>query len=55
VPDFKAVVPFERGVQEAVDWFDADPDRQGIDEGATALWDRLAVIYGDALARAATS
>jgi nucleoside-diphosphate-sugar epimerase len=55
VPGFKSVIPFERGVQEAVDWFDADPDRQEIDEGANALWDRLAVIYGEALARAAMS
>jgi hypothetical protein len=42
-------------IQEAVDWFDADPSRQEIDEGANALWDRLAIIYGEALARAATS
>jgi hypothetical protein len=55
VPGFKAVVPFEQGIQEAVDWFDADPSRQEIDEGANALWDRLAIIYGEALARAATS
>jgi nucleoside-diphosphate-sugar epimerase len=53
VPDFKAVVPFERGVQEAVDWFDVNPEYQDIDEAANAQWDRLAVIYGDALARAA--
>jgi nucleoside-diphosphate-sugar epimerase len=50
VPGFKAVVPFEQGIQESVDWFDADPRRQEIDEGANALWDRLANIYGDALA-----
>jgi nucleoside-diphosphate-sugar epimerase len=55
VPGFKAIVPFEKGIQESVDWFDADPDRQEIDEGANAQWDRLAVIYGEALARAATS
>jgi nucleoside-diphosphate-sugar epimerase len=55
VPGFKAVVPFEQGIQEAVDWFDADPGRQEIDEGANALWDRLASIYSEALARAVTS
>jgi nucleoside-diphosphate-sugar epimerase len=55
VPGFKAVVPFEQGIQEAVDWFDADPGRQEIDERANALWDRLASIYSEALARAVTS
>lgn len=55
VPGFKAVVPFEQGIQESVDWFDADPARQEIDKEANAQWDRLADIYSDALARAATS
>ena len=52
VPGFKAVVPFERGIKEIVDWFDANPSRQEIDEEANAQWDRLAIIYAEALARA---
>jgi nucleoside-diphosphate-sugar epimerase len=55
VPGFKAVVPFEQGIQESVDWFDGDSGRQQIDETANALWDRLAIIYGEAMARAATT
>ena len=54
VPGYRAVVPFERGVQESVTWFDADPSRQEIDDAANARWDRLALVYGEALSRAAT-
>jgi nucleoside-diphosphate-sugar epimerase len=54
VPDFEAVVPFEVGVREAVEWFDADPRRQEIDEDANRLWDRVATVYAEALASVAT-
>jgi nucleoside-diphosphate-sugar epimerase len=50
MPDFKASTKFADGVRETVAWFDADPSRQAIDTEANALWDRLAAIYGDALA-----
>jgi nucleoside-diphosphate-sugar epimerase len=49
VPDFKAEVPFEEGIRETVEWFDAEPRRQEIDERANALWDRVAGVYSDAL------
>jgi nucleoside-diphosphate-sugar epimerase len=54
VPGFAATTPFADGIRETVAWFDADPDRQAIDHDADALWDRLAVIYTDALRRAAS-
>jgi nucleoside-diphosphate-sugar epimerase len=54
VPEFKAVVPFEQGIRESVAWFDADPSRQLIDQDANALWDRVASVYVEALARLAT-
>ncbi len=54
VPEFEAVVPFEVGIREAVEWFDADPRRQEIDEDANRLWDRVATVYTDALTRLAT-
>ena len=53
VPDFHARVPFAAGIAETVRWFDEDVERQDIDHGANALWDHLASIYVDALARAA--
>jgi nucleoside-diphosphate-sugar epimerase len=55
VPDFVATTPFADGIRETVAWFDADPGRQGIDDEANALWDRLVAIYEDALHRAAAS
>lgn len=37
VPDYVATIPFVQGAQEIIDWYDADPARQQIDED----WDRL--------------
>lgn len=50
VPGFEASTKFADGIRETVDWFDADPSRQTIDDEANALWDRLATTYVDALA-----
>ena len=36
VPDFVAEIPFAQGAREIMAWFDADVDRQGVDE----LWNR---------------
>lgn len=48
VPGFQAVVPFWRGAQEIVAWYDADPARQKADAGferqlerILRLWNRL--------------
>ncbi len=49
VPGFAATVPFAEGIRATVDWFDADPARQTIDEEANALWDRIAAHYVSAL------
>ncbi len=53
VPGFRALVPFADGIRDTVAWFDEDARRRECDDAANALWDRLAVIYGDALTRAA--
>lgn len=53
VPEFKANVPFERGIRQTVDWLDGDLSRQEIDAGANVVWDRLAAIYLGALTQAA--
>jgi nucleoside-diphosphate-sugar epimerase len=50
VPDYRATVPFAEGIAETIAWFDADPTRQAIDEAANLRWDRLATVYGEALA-----
>jgi nucleoside-diphosphate-sugar epimerase len=53
VPDFKAVVPFEEGIRDTIEWFDADASRQQIDENANRLWDRVAHVYSEALSQLA--
>ena len=49
VPDFAARVNFAEGIAETVRWFDADPRRQAVDEASNALWDRIEVVYSDAM------
>jgi nucleoside-diphosphate-sugar epimerase len=41
VPDFCAVIPFEQGAREIVDWHDQDPSRQQVDPHVDALMDQL--------------
>lgn len=53
VPDFEPSMPFSEGIRETVNWFDAAPGRQAIDDEANARWDRLSDIYLGALRRAA--
>ncbi len=50
VPDFNCVIPFARGAQEIMAWYDADPARQKIDERFDRLNDEL--IARQALVRA---
>jgi nucleoside-diphosphate-sugar epimerase len=53
VPDFQATVPFSEGIRQTVAWFDADPARQGIDNKANPLWDRIIGVYTEALRQVA--
>jgi nucleoside-diphosphate-sugar epimerase len=55
VPDFAATTLFADGIRETIAWFDADSSRQAIDDGANALWDKLATIYAAALRDASAS
>lgn len=41
VPDFACTVPFARGADEIMAWYDADPARQVVDEGLDRRMDRL--------------
>ena len=45
VPGFCATVPFARGIEHSLAWFDADPARQQIDTAADQQWDRLIDAY----------
>ena len=45
VPGYCAKLPFAQGIQRTIDWFDADPKRKQIDEGANAAWDKIIDAY----------
>ena len=52
VPGYCARVPFAEGIQKTIAWFDADPGRRVIDEGANARWDAIIDAYEGGLAEA---
>jgi len=41
VPDFVATVPFWAGAREIVDWYEAHPEQQTVDDARNALFDDL--------------
>jgi nucleoside-diphosphate-sugar epimerase len=41
VPDYVATIPFAVGSREIIDWYDANPDRQVVNEGLNATFDKL--------------
>lgn len=48
IPDFVASIPFARGAEEIVAWYDADQGRRKVDEEFNGLWDRLIQAYRSA-------
>lgn len=45
VPDFVATIPFARGAEEIMNWYDANPDRQIINQQMDQLMDRIIAAY----------
>ncbi len=45
VPDFAATIPFARGAEEIIAWYDADPARRRVDETLNATMDRIISAY----------
>ena len=45
VPGWRAVIPFERGARQIVDWYLADPARQVTDASLDAVMDKLAATW----------
>jgi nucleoside-diphosphate-sugar epimerase len=45
VPDYRAIIPFEQGAREIVDWHDEDPARQHADPRIDAVMDKLIDAY----------
>ena len=46
VPDFAPAIPFARGVEEIIAWYDADPARQTVNAPLDALMDALVAQWG---------
>ncbi|MEZ4664432.1 MAG: hypothetical protein R2911_43425 [Caldilineaceae bacterium] len=44
-PDFACTIPYERGAQEVINWFDADPARQVVSAEFNELTDRIIAAY----------
>jgi nucleoside-diphosphate-sugar epimerase len=45
VPGFQAVIPFREGIRRTLAWFDADKNRQRVDEVVNAELDRILTAY----------
>src|SRR5918997_941349 len=45
VPDYVAVVGFHQGAAEIVEWYDADPSRQGVNPAMDATMDQLVAAH----------
>jgi len=48
VPDFAAIIPYAQGAKEVIAWYDANPDRQTVDEAFDQLTDRIIAAYESA-------
>jgi hypothetical protein len=48
VPDFAATIPYVRGAEEVIGWYDADPARQQVDEAFDQMTDRIIAAYESA-------
>ncbi|MEL7434645.1 MAG: SDR family oxidoreductase [Chloroflexota bacterium] len=46
VPDYKATIPFYKGIEMALAWFDAHPEQKQVDEAAHTRVDKLISLYG---------
>ncbi len=45
VPAFNAVIPFSRGAEEVMAWYDADPARQQVDAEFDQMLDKIIAAY----------
>lgn len=48
VPDYAATIPFSRGVEEIIAWYDADPARQVVDSALDRQMDEIIAAYESA-------
>jgi len=48
VPGFACAIPFSRGAEEIIAWYDADPARRVVDEKVNQMMDRIITAYQSA-------
>jgi nucleoside-diphosphate-sugar epimerase len=48
LPDFNCSVPWSKGVRQAINWFESDPQRCTIDDKANKVWDQIISAYEQA-------
>jgi nucleoside-diphosphate-sugar epimerase len=48
VPEYSAVIPFNRGIQRTIDWFESDPTRQQVKKETNDWMDKIINCYEDA-------
>ena len=53
VPDFHCTIPFSRGAEEIMSWYDADPAHRKVDADIDQLHDQIIAIYESIYPRAA--
>jgi nucleoside-diphosphate-sugar epimerase len=45
VPDFSVTIPFARGAEEIIRWYDSDPSRQVINSELNGVMDKIIAVY----------
>lgn len=45
IPDFEATIPFVRGVEEIIAWYDADATRRQVDDEDNHIMDKIIAAY----------
>ena len=51
IPEFTATIPFVRGVEEIIAWYDADPSRQVVNEELDQKMDEIIAAYESSFPR----
>jgi hypothetical protein len=48
VPDYVATIPFSRGAEEIMSWFDSNPSKRLVHEETNRLMDKIIAAYESA-------
>ena len=45
VPEFKAAIPFHRGIEKTLAWFDAHPEKKVVSDDVNRVMDAIIAAY----------